>query len=145
MQSGKNTSSSCLESLPFCVFNTWPKHSALVSLQISSNLATFNWISCKALVSCEKDIAYSSDKGTKSLFRCNGILDGSRPHLTNRDCMGNISLSLSRVGKGWYSGEVGSLSSPEPSHLYHNPSIQHDSANHGRLRLQHDLTARTWQ
>lgn len=46
---GKNKSFrlSCLEVMPFCGFNTRPKHCALVSPAISSNLATLNWILCK--------------------------------------------------------------------------------------------------
>lgn len=36
---------------------------------------------------------------TKGLFRCGGILDNSGPHLANRDCRGNISLSLSHGEK----------------------------------------------
>lgn len=33
--------------MPFCGLNTWPRHCALVSAAISSNLATLNWILCK--------------------------------------------------------------------------------------------------
>lgn len=44
----------------------------------------------------QKDKPYSHTKG---LFRCSGILDSSRPHLTNGDCRGNISLSLSHGEK----------------------------------------------
>lgn len=36
---------------------------------------------------------------TKGLFRCRGILDSSAPHLTNEDCQGNISPSLSHGEK----------------------------------------------
>lgn len=122
----------CLEVMPFCGFNTWPSHCALVSPVISSNLATLNWILCKGpSVLWERHTLFREQRAFSG-----AVVFWIAPGLTSQTGTTGVTFHfLLATGKrsiprgGWHP----SLSSAAPPQLIHLSKC-------GWLQLQSDLT-----
>lgn len=118
--------------MPFCGFNTLPNHRALVSPEISSNLATLNWILCKGLsVFWERHTLFSAQRAYSG-----AVVFWIVPGLTSQTGTAGVTFHF-LLAMGKRSIPQGGAGSPFSSAV--PPPLIHLSKC-GWLQLQSDLT-----